>query len=132
MTMSGMSDPGNAGAPGLPKKTLRPWEIAAKLLPTANGPIEIEQASDDDFQAWVVANGLPHLIDENGIEEWSFDDRCRIINFAIRRGMPLQFATQTIPDPAGNNSSLRIVSELFVLPKPLPEVDGDNPPDNIA
>lgn len=123
MTTSGMSDPGNEGANGLPKKTLRSWEIAAKLLPSLeNGqPIRIDCASDADFQSWVEANELLDMIDDNGIAAWSFDDRIRVINGAIRRGRTLQFAEtihQAIPDEEPSNPKKGIIIELFDGPQP--------------
>lgn len=123
-TTSDTSDPGSAGVSGLPKKTLRPWQIAAKLLPSlADGqPIRIDCASDEDFQAWVVANKLQDLVDDNGIAAWSFDDRIRVINGAIRRGISLQFAGETIPEDLPireqSNSKAGIVLELFDGPQP--------------
>lgn len=70
---------------------LEPWEIAEKLLPIVNAqPVSVEFATDAQFQAWISAQGVP--VDENGIAEWSFDDRCGVIMYAIEHGLSLQFA----------------------------------------
>jgi hypothetical protein len=93
------SSPGNEGKDGLgntkPVKadptSLKPWDIAEKLLPIANGQtVSVEFASDAQFQAWIVAQGVP--VDDAGIAEWSFDDRCGVIMYALSRGIALQFA----------------------------------------
>lgn len=129
-TTSGMFDPGSAGASGLQPMTLKPWEIAVKSLLTASGGLtDVEHASDTEFQAWIEANNLQDLVDDNGIVEWSFDDRCRIINFAIRQRLPFHFADETIPSEESNNSDGGIVSELFVLRQSASEDGGDEPPD---
>lgn len=71
--------------------SLEPWDIAEKLLPIANGrPVSVEFATDAQFQAWISAQGVP--VDENGIVEWSFDDRCGVIMYAIEQGIVLHFA----------------------------------------
>jgi len=54
-------------------------------------------ATDDEFQMFVLDAGLP--VEEDGITEWSFDDRCGIINHALKHGIVLPFA-----DPNKNNS----------------------------
>ena len=81
----------NAGLPSIPAfKRLRPWEIAVKLLPTASGePVSVEFASDEQFQIFIAGAGIP--IDEEGIVEWSFDDRCGVINHALKYGLVLPF-----------------------------------------
>jgi hypothetical protein len=95
---------------------LKPWEIAAKLLPSENGLVSVEQASDAEFQAWVVSSGLNDLVDEDGIPEWSFDDRCRLLNFALRKGYALKFEANK---NNSNNSPKNSEKELF---------EGDEPP----
>ena len=83
-----MSSPTNAGASGLPK-ALKPWVIAAKFLRTASGKtVDVEHASDSDFQEFVERHKIP--VDDAGIAAWSFDDRCRAINFALRKGIVLE------------------------------------------
>jgi hypothetical protein len=114
-TTKGTSKPGNEAASGLQKNVaLKPWEIAVKLLPLENGLVDIEHASDAQFQAWIDNTGLSDLVDDEGIAEWSFDDRVRVINFAIKQGRSLQFAGENNSDNSENNSD----SELF---------EGDNP-----
>ena len=87
---------------------LKPWEIAEKLLPFASGAVDVEHASDAEFQAWIDASGLGDMIDDAGIMAWSFDDRCRIINHALRAGRVLSFAENN-----SNNSENNSESELF-------------------
>lgn len=95
---------------------MKPWEIAVKLLPSVNGQaVDVEHASDAEFQAWIETSGLSDLVDDDGIAEWSFDDRCRIINFALRKGRKLSFVEgENNSENSANNSG----SELF---------GGDNP-----
>lgn len=82
------SIPTNVGASGLPKR-LPPWVIAAKFLRTASGQsVDVEHATDADFQQFVEQHKIP--VDDSGIAAWSFDDRCRTINFALRKGIVLE------------------------------------------
>ena len=102
--------PGNAGASGLQKNAgLKPWEIAVKLLPSGeNAVVDVEHASDAEFQAWIDVSGLSEMIDDDGIAAWSFDDRCRIINHVLRSGRVLQFVENN-----SNNSENNSESELL-------------------
>lgn len=115
-TTKDTAKPGNVVASGLQKNVgLKPWEIAVKLLPCASGQtVSVEHASDAQFQAWIVASKLDDLIEAGGIEAWSFDDRIRVINFALRSGRSLQFADEN----NSNNSEKNTEPELF---------EGDNP-----
>ena len=70
--------------------SLEPWDIAEKCLPIENGQaVSVEFATDAQFQAWIAAQGVP--VDENGIAEWSFDDRCGVIMYAVEHGLTLHF-----------------------------------------
>jgi hypothetical protein len=70
--------------------SLEPWDIAEKCLPIENGqPVSVEFATDAQFQTWIVSQGVP--VDEQGIAEWSFDDRCGVIMYAVEHGITLQF-----------------------------------------
>ena len=110
-TTKGTSGHTSAGASGsLKSAALKPWEIAAKLLPSASGQVDIEHASDSEFQAWVDASGLADLIDDDGIAAWSFDDRIRLINFALRQGRNVPFLE---PLNNSNNSGNNSPEELF-------------------
>src|SRR5579859_3063365 len=104
--------PGSAGASGLQKNVgLKPWEIAVKLLLFASGQaVTVEQATDVEFQLWVLESKLEDLIDENGIAAWSFDDRIRLINFALQQGRNVPFVEQ---QKNSNNSENNSDSELF-------------------
>lgn len=88
--------------------SLEPWDIAEKCLPIENGQrVSVEFATDAQFQAWVVAQHIP--VDEQGIAEWSFDDRCGVIMYALANDISLQFADETIP----NNSEKEFAEELI-------------------
>lgn len=84
---------------------LEPWDIA--ILPCwEEGNTTVEFATDNQFQAYVLHNAIPH--NDNGMPEWSFGDRCGVINFARSLGIVLS------PVPNKNNSSI----ELFEGAKP--------------
>ncbi len=73
---------------------LDPWDIAH--LPICNRDeqsICIEDATDKEFDAWVNAHDIP--VKENGISGWSFDDRCRLVNYALTHGYTLTFVDGT-------------------------------------
>jgi hypothetical protein len=60
-------------------------------------PVSLEDATDDEFDAWVQAQAIP--VKENGISGWSFDDRCRLVNYALAHGYTLTFVDGThIPE----------------------------------
>lgn len=102
---------------------LMPWEIAEKLLPIANGQaVSVEFASDAQFQAWIVANGIP--VDEDGIPDWSFDDRCGVIMHALSFGVPLAFVDEKNAETIPNNSEKELSEELLETPKPASQAEG--------
>ena len=78
---------------------LDPWDIAHLLICKRDEqPISIEDATDDEFDAWVKAHAI--AVKENGIHGWSFDDRCRLVNYALAHGYTLTFVDGTrIPEP---------------------------------
>ena len=78
---------------------LDPWEIAHLLICKRDEqPINIELATDDEFDAWVKT--LAIAVKENGIQGWSFDDRCRFVNYALAHGYTLTFVDgKRIPEP---------------------------------
>jgi len=94
--MQGTSNPMSGASDGLQNTkaetiNLEPWDIAEQLLPIENGqPVSVEFATDVQFQAWIVSQGVP--VDEQGIAGWSFDDRCGVIMYALENGLVLQFA----------------------------------------
>ena len=112
--MQGTSNHTNEASDGLQSTkvgsiSLEPWDIAEKCLPIENGPlVSVEFATDAQFQAWVISQHIP--VDEQGIAEWSFDDRCGVIMYALANGISLQFAGETIP----NNSEKEFTEELIV------------------
>lgn len=77
---------------------LDPWDIADLLICKRDEqPISIELASDDKFDAWVKSNSI--AVAENGVTGWSFDDRCRVINYALTNSRTLEFVDGTrIPE----------------------------------
>src|SRR5689334_9376995 len=79
---------------------LDPWIIAHLLICTRDEePISLEDATDDEFDAWVNTHAIS--VKENGISGWSFDDRCRLVNFALAHGYTLIFIDgKRIPEPA--------------------------------
>jgi hypothetical protein len=61
--------------------------------------VSIEDATDNEFDAWVNTHDVP--VKENDISGWSFDDRCRLVNFALAHGYTLIFVDgKHIPEPA--------------------------------
>jgi hypothetical protein len=77
---------------------LDPWEIAHLLICKRDEQlIDIECATDAEFEAWVQVNAIP--VKDNGIVGWSFDDRCRLVNYVLAHGHALEFVDGTrIPD----------------------------------
>jgi hypothetical protein len=77
---------------------LDPWDIAHLLMCKRDEqPISIEDATDDEFDSWVKT--LDIAVKENGITGWSFDDRCRLVNYALAHGYTLTFVDGTrIPE----------------------------------
>lgn len=109
-----------------------------KLLPIADGQsVRVMDATDAQFQTFVQSAGI--VVEENGMSDWSFDDRCRLINHALKYGIPLPFAgTVSIHQPEQKQFDSRIESiqheeqkqftnnspgELFVVPKPAPQAE---------
>jgi hypothetical protein len=87
-----------------PIMELDPWEIADLLIcKRGEQLISIEFATDDEFDAWVKTNSIP--IKENGISGWTFDDRCRLVNYVLANGVTLEFVDgTTLPNTNKNNS----------------------------
>ncbi len=111
-TTKGTSKPTSAGESGSQKSSaLKPWVIAGKLLPLeSRQTVSVERATDTQFQAWLVAAGLDDLVDDDGIVAWSFDDRVRVINFALRAGRVVPFVEE---QNNSNNSENNSESELL-------------------
>ncbi len=114
-TMNDMSQPGNAAKSG--SQTFKHLE-ALELLPLPiclrNGSaVDVEHASHFEFTAWLKWNGIPF----RGLEEWTFDSKCAIINYALAHGLKPRLVERP-----GN--CFGIVSELFVVPKEAIEDDG--------
>jgi hypothetical protein len=90
--------------------------------------VDAEHATDFEFTSWLRWNGVPFV----GLPIWTFDNRCAVVNHALRHGVKLRIVTS----PPAN--CLRNVSELFVFPEPPSQNDGggdvvdSKPPDNAA
>ena len=121
--MQGTSDRTNEVSDGLQSTraepiSLEPWDIAEKLLPIANGQtVSVEFATDAQFQAWIASQGVP--VDDAGIPEWSFDDRCGVIMYALSCGIALQFAGEA----ASEADFLAQVARAKVIMRDNPEID---------
>jgi hypothetical protein len=121
--MSDTSNVGNAKSAG---SRLRPFEIATLLLPLQGGEtVRVMDATDEQFQSFIKGAGVP--VDDQGIAEWSFDDRCGIINHALKYGVALPFVEQNQfvnnLQPNKNNS----IGELLPRPEHAPQAMIDIP-----
>jgi len=83
---------------------LDPWDIADLLIcKRGEQLISVEFASDTEFDTWVQSNSV--AIKDTGISAWSFDDRCRLVNYVLTQGGMLQFADgSTLPPTNSGNS----------------------------
>lgn len=72
------SAPTKQSTPAMPM--LRPWEIAELPLFRFRNQqvVDVEHASDQQFEAWRKQNGIP--VEENGVVDWPFELRCKVIN----------------------------------------------------
>ncbi len=121
-TTSGTSNPMPApwrGSPNSKAAKKRPqgpileiWDIA--ILPICRRAdatlVDVEHATDKEFEQFVNCSGIPVIAGE--IESWSFDDRCGVIHYALRRGIQPRLAG-TLPN------CLATYSELFVIEERL-------------
>jgi hypothetical protein len=95
--MPNTSSAGNVEQNG--SQRLNPRQIAIKLIPVVDGPsVRVLDATDEQFEAFIRAVGIAVKAGEEG-EKWSFDNRCRAINFALKRGRHLPFVD---PNNSGN------------------------------
>jgi hypothetical protein len=78
---------------------LDPWIVAhLQICKRDEQPVSLEDATDDEFDAWVKTHAI--AVKENGIQGWSFDDRCRLVNYALAHGFTLIFVDgKRIPEP---------------------------------
>lgn len=107
--MQNTSSAGSAEQNG--SQRLNPRQIAVKLIAVKDGsPVRVLDASDEQFEAFIREVGIRVKQGDEG-EKWSFDNRCRVINFALQRGLHLPFV-----DP--NNST----PEQKTIPEKRPEV----------
>ena len=85
---------------------LDPWDIAHLLICKRDEQlISIEDATDGEFNAWVKTHDI--AVKENGISGWSFDDRCRLVNYALAHGYTLTFVDgKHIPEPANTDEEV--------------------------
>lgn len=113
---------------------LDPWEIADLLICKRGDQfVSVEFATDPEFDTWVKTNSIP--VKENGVNSWTFDDRCRVINHVLGYGGSLEFADGSrIPEPPKNSEKNSINSESsdeFGEPTNSDENE-DGPPDSAA
>lgn len=80
-----MLEPGDAAKSGLQGfKRLEALDILPLPICLRNGSaVDVEHASDFEFTAWLRWNGIPF----RGLEEWTFDSKCAVINYALRNGL---------------------------------------------
>ena len=80
-----MLEPGSvakSGSQGF--KRLEALAILPLPICLRNGSaVDVEHTSDFEFTAWLRWNGIPF----RGMEEWTFDSKCAIINYALRNGL---------------------------------------------
>jgi hypothetical protein len=87
--------------------------VAVKLFRCANGQlVDVEHATDAQFQEFVIQSGI--RVNAKGIAEWSFDDRCGVINYALRRGIAPPFVDANNSEPEQENTENNSENELFV------------------
>ena len=114
---------------------LPPLRSEAKSVSSAS----IAEASDNHFQEWIASHNVP--VDDDGIVEWSFDDRLDVICYALENGLSLTFVDasgkpyklaklsrpaeaqtieQTITKELQNNSDISLNAQLFEPAKEAP------------
>jgi hypothetical protein len=82
---------------------LNPWDIADLLIcKRLEQPISIEFATDNEFDTWVKMNSI--RVKENGITGWTFDDRCRLVNYVLAHRGILEFVDGSILPKNSDNS----------------------------
>ena len=85
------SNVGSAETDGLQEvRRLNPREIAIKKIEINGQIVTILDASDEQFEAFRLITGIPVKEGEEG-KKWSFDNRCRAINHALKYGLKLSF-----------------------------------------
>lgn len=77
--------------------------------------VSVLDASDEQFEAFRLAARIPVDEKEEGAK-WSFENRCRAINHALKYRLKLPFVEQ---NPSPNNSE----KELFQAPERTLEAD---------
>ncbi len=84
---------------------LRAEDILPLLICQKQGKlVDVEHASDYEFTSWLRWNGIPFV----GLEEWTFDSKCAIINHALRNGLKPRL--MALPE-----NCLGTVSQLFTI-----------------
>jgi hypothetical protein len=72
--------------------------------------VDVEHASNYEFTAWVRWNGIPFT----GLEEWTFDSKCAIINHALRNGLRPRIMA---PLPNCLEPVSELLEQLFDVPE---------------
>jgi predicted GIY-YIG superfamily endonuclease len=81
-------------APGGAVKPPHPWVIAEQSWYTDDGRIvNVEHATDAEFQQFIESADIQ--VKNKGNREWPFEERCRIISYAMIRNWALPFIEQT-------------------------------------
>jgi hypothetical protein len=112
-TISPMKEEGNGSrkqkrTKAQKKEEMEPWDIAPLLIcQRGEDFVDVENATDAEFDAWVKQHKIPVDNDGHG-DEWEFDDRCGVINYAVQTGRKLKFLEQ-------NNSTCEIASHKSLL-----------------
>lgn len=124
LIMQNTPEPGSAVSDGLRNfKRLEALDLLPLPICLRSGvSVDVEHASDYEFTCWLRWNGIPFT----GLTTWTFDNRCAVINHALRNGVKPRLVS--VPP----ERCLRTVCELFVFPQPAPQDDGDDPPPNSA
>lgn len=71
--------------------------------------MRILDATDEQFESFIKEVGIRVKAGDEG-EKWSFDNRCRAVNFALKRGRHLPFVhpndeQKTIPEKQHETAS---------------------------
>src|SRR5258708_36958389 len=100
--MSNINAHTSAAKNGLPNITpalpaLKPWDIAdLPLFRFRNGQvIDVEHATPEQFEAWRKQNGIP----VKGTVNWTFEMRCKTINYCRFYGVRSEEHTSELQSP---------------------------------
>lgn len=73
---------------------MEPWVIAIlKIVQKGDEQIDVEHATDAEFDAWIKQHGSIKIEDGDVGSLWCFEDRCDVINHIISHGLKLKILT---------------------------------------